>query len=199
MAEDLARGRTGKLILAALLAVAGLGFVYHQWRSTHPTLAPPPPPAENEPMAGPPPGPGRGRGLFSDRDWAEMRERMATEIGLTEEQQRQLDALRQQGGEDFRSIREAFMAVLTPEQRERLAARREAFRQEIRARMRERLSRVLPPDQLEAFERKLEERRREGRGPFGGPMGPPPEGPPPDGPPPDGPPPDGPPPEGPGM
>ena len=84
---------------------------------------------------------------------------MFRELNLTPEQQEQIQALGgppDRGGdrESGHAGMEAMREILTPEQREQA-------REMMVQRMRDRMSRqadVLPPDQREAFDRRLEER-----------------------------------------
>ena len=140
-----------KLVVAAALLVGSVVFVYAQWKSTRPA----PPPADERPIA---------EQRFAEQrpsreEMEQRRAEMFSELNLTPEQQEQIQALgtpegRGMGREAGRARMEAMREILTSEQREQM-------REQMTQRMRDRMSRqadVLPPDQREAFNRRLEER-----------------------------------------
>lgn len=147
-----------KIALVTVLMVGAGIFFYLQWRSTHPTIEPP----AQQQIAGPMPR--------NPEEFQRIRAEIEERIGLTDEQRAQIEALGGLPGPDVsreerQARREALLQVLTPEQRDRL-------RDELGQRMREGLQRhleQLPPDQQERFMRRLEERRAERGGMFGGP------------------------------
>jgi Spy/CpxP family protein refolding chaperone len=90
--------------------------------------------------------------------------RFAENLELTPEQQKQMRELREQerpsSPEEWRARREKFQEILTPEQREKLGERREAFRGRMAQRM-QRVERILGPKEYEKFLERLEKRRQE--------------------------------------
>ena len=115
--------------------------------------------------------PGERRGPDPER-MQEMREQIAEELGLTEEQRAQIQALmsgeRPRSREEMEQRREQMNEILTPEQQEKFReVMRERFRRmggRMRGMMGRRMEtarRVLPPDQFKILEERMEERRRE--------------------------------------
>lgn len=190
-----------KLIGALALCCAAFLFVYAQYES----MQPPEQPRESaRPDAGPP-GEGQRERPFGEdrgerRQWSEedrtrMRQQIATDLGLSAEQQKQVEALdkelgEERGPESWQQRREAMEEILTPEQQEKMhetfRERGEQMGQRMRARMEER-AKLLPEGEREVFLKKFEERTQErrqrwqqrsadGENASNQPSGPPPEG-----------------------
>jgi Spy/CpxP family protein refolding chaperone len=156
---DETKSRTIKLAAAVVVLVGALGFVYARYHTAHPALPPPVAAAQAEAQ------PAR---LYNDDERARMRSELAQRLNLTSEQRRQLEQIDRQSDEQdplgaLEARRASFEAMLNPQQLDEARRYFDEHRDEIRERIRERIreeTRVLPPDQQEAFRQRLRERLR---------------------------------------
>jgi hypothetical protein len=162
--------QAAKTIIAVILVVGGLGFLYAQYQKVQP-----PERAERPRTIVATTGPNAGQEVPnpnanmrpSREERAAMRDQLLASLNLSPEQQEQMDALQKKyegvEGRDRRGMFREAREILTPEQQEQARAQMMGM---FRARMEQRMA-VLPEGEKEKFREKLEERMAEGRGPFG--------------------------------
>ena len=171
MTKPTQSSNTKKMLVGLALACGLMGIGYYAWSTLHQYSAGlPPEPTEqtasvtSRPMR--PPSPEEMRQNFT---------KMLGQLNLNDDQQKQIDALMNQGmptsREEFQSRREQLESILTPEQNEQL---HQAFRQRMNQRMEEARQKLSPED-FKALQKRMEERRARFQGGGGNrPSGPPP-------------------------
>ena len=188
MSETNSKARVA--VALALILAAG-GYSYHKWAQLHPkginNMAgmgpggpkPPGAPGEGRPPQGTPPSGQSGtppQGIPPPErgppgGGPPGPQQMMADLGLTAEQQKQIDEIRKTSGNNFQAMREATDKVLTADQRQKMQEQMRKRMEEGRSRMDARLKRTLSDEDFAAFKRRMEQM---GPPPGGGPPPPPP-------------------------
>lgn len=164
-----------KIVVAVILLLGGLVFVYAQYKSARPDIAPPAQKASGTPTDAQAKPAALGAGSFNPADITpeqrrEFREEIFSQLDLTPDQRAKLDDINKKfdsnpepaGRDAFLDRMRAQAAVLTPEQQE---TARVAITESLKKRVQERIT-TLPPAEQKAFMEKLDKRMEEGRARF---------------------------------
>lgn len=164
-----------KIVVAVILLLGGLVFVYAQYKNARPDIPPPPQKASGAPADAQAKPATLGAGSFNPADITpeqrrEFREEIFSQLDLSAEQRAKLDEINRKfdassepaGRDAFVERMRAQSAVLTPEQQEKA---RVAITESLKKRVQERIS-TLPPAEQKAFMEKLDKRVEEGRARF---------------------------------